>query len=161
MSEITQFCALCHLQKSIQQKWGRNQVVILIKDSATKMHVNSKITGSGTSDSVCRPLFCDFCKAKCCESEQSCVCDPFNCSLPSVISSPNLISHRLLGSLLLLPARGIGIIMGLLAASIVSKLAIVGLPEDQIQKQVRISTIRGSRSHYCTGRPMSSWTGFC
>ena len=105
------------------------------------MHGASKITGSGTSDSVCRALFCNFCKAKCCESEQSCICDPFSCSLPSVISSPYLIFHRILGSLLLLPARGIGIIVGLLAASFVSKLAIVGLTEDQIRKQVCISTI--------------------
>lgn len=78
---------------------------------------------------------CEFCETKCCKSEQLCVCDPFSCSLPSVIRSPNLISHRILGSLLLLPARGIGIILGLLTASIVSKLAIVGLTEAQIQKQ--------------------------
>ena len=112
------------------------------------MHGVSKITGSGTSDSVCRALFCDFCKAKCCESEQSCVCDPFSCSLPSVISSPYLISHRIIGSLLLLPARGIGIIVGLLVASFVSKLAIVGLTEDQIRKQVRISTIFTRERHF-------------
>ena len=88
-----------------------------------------------TSDSVCRPLVCDFCQAKCCE-EHLCVCDPFSCSLPPVITSPLLIFHRIVGSILLLPARGIGIVIGLLAASAVSKMAVVGLSEDKIQKQV-------------------------
>ena len=100
-----------------------------------RVRVTNKMAGSETSD-TCRPLMCEFCETKCCKSEQLCVCDPFSCSLPSVIRSPNLISHRILGSLLLLPARGIGIILGLLTASIVSKLAIVGLTEAQIQKQV-------------------------
>ena len=44
--------------------------------------------------------------------------------------------YQILSFLLLLPARGTGIIVGLLAASFVSKLAIVGIKEDQTQRTV-------------------------
>ena len=99
------------------------------------------------SDLACRPLFCDFCKVKCCESGHSCVCDPFSCTLSSTTSNPISKMYQILSFLLLLPARGTGIIVGLLAASFASKLAIVGIKEDQTPRTVCTYFLRGLNLH--------------